>query len=179
MICFAGYVGGCSVSSDDGPPPEPELKRDSPEGLMAFLSDAYERQDIDKYDESLHDEFLFTFTSKDAELIGLPEDEPWWGKTSDVSAARTLFEEPTVTKIEMDLARNAGPWPTEDGVGYRLEPTIRVTVEPPDATEPTVYLVNASWFDVEIVEDPYDEELWVFKGIQETLKEGLLAAAGE
>lgn len=178
MICFTGFVGGCSVSSDDGPGVEVEYDRETPEHLIAFFADAYERQDLDKYGESLHDEFLFKFLPNDADSVGLPADEPWWGKTEDVDAAERLFDNAEVTNVAMDLTRIT-KWPTEDGFGFRLEPDIKVTVEKPGATEPLVLWVNNSWFDVEIVEDPYDEDLWVFVYIEESLKEGLLADAGE
>jgi hypothetical protein len=174
MICIAGYAASCSVSSDGGDPVDPVLDRKTPENLIKFFADSYIERDIDRYDESLHDEFLFTFTTEDAELIGLPADEPWWGKTPDVAAANNMFESPDVTKVEMDLPVSSGPWPTEDGLGYRLEPAIKVTVEEAGATEPTTYWVFSSWFDVEIVEDPYDTTLWVFKGIQESLKDPAL-----
>lgn len=169
-------AAGCSV--DSGTDPEDPIQiRDSPENLLKFFADAYERKDIDKYAESLHDEYLFTFTSKDAELIGLPEDEPWWGKTEDRVSTLNMFEDAEVTSILMDLPISSGPWATEEGLGYRLEPSIKVTVDDPEATEPTTYWVFSSWFDIEVVVDPYDEELWVFKEIAEINKEGVLASA--
>lgn len=170
MICLAGYLAGCSVN-DGGEPPPPVLDRKTPPNLINFFADSYIEKDIDRYDESLHDEFLFTFTTEDAELIGLPVDEPWWGKTPDIAAAGNMFESPAVSKVEMDLPINSGPWVTEDGLGYRLEPTIKVTVEDAEGGEPTTYFVFSSWFLVEIVEDPYDSTLWVFKGIEESLKD--------
>lgn len=178
LICSLGFIGGCSVSSDDGPGVEPEYDRTTPENLINFFADAYERQDLDKYDESLHDGFLFTFLPDDADSAGLPPDQPWWGKTEDVASARKLFDNAEVTNISMDLAV-VTKWPTEDGFGFRLDPDVKVTVEKAGATEPLVLWVNNSWFDVEIVEDPYDTELWVFAFIDESLKEGLLADAGE
>jgi hypothetical protein len=170
MICFAGYMAGCSVSGEKGDPPPPDIKRDTPEGLIEWLGYYYEKRDIDKYNEALDDYYLFTFTSDDADKLGLPPDQPWWGKTEDAISTRNMFESSQVTKIEMDLPIAAGPWITEDGLGYRLEPSIKVTTEQPDATEPTVYWVFQSWLDVEIIEDPFDSTLWVFKGIQESLK---------
>ncbi len=171
MICIAAYMAGCSVSGGGGDPVKPDRDRKTPENLIKFFADAYEKKDIDRYSESLHDNFLFTFTSDDADLLGLPPDQPWWGKTPDVNTAKNMFEASTVTKIEMDLPLNSAPWPTDDGIGYRLEPTIKVTVEEPGAVEPTIYFVFASWFVVEIVEDPYDSTLWVFKAIEESLKD--------
>ena len=171
MICIAGYVAGCSVT-DGGDPIKPVLDRKTPENLINFFADSYVEKDIDRYDESLHDRFLFTFTTEDAEDIGLPVDEPWWGKTPDVNTAENMFESADVGIIEMDLPIGGGPWPTEDGLLYRLEPTIKVTVEDGTAEDPsTTYLVFSSWFDVEIVVDPYDTALWVFKGIEESLKD--------
>ena len=170
MICIAGYVAGCSVN-EGGDPPKPVLDRKTQENLIKFFADSYVEKDIDRYSESLHDGFLFTFTTEDAELIGLPVDEPWWGKTPDVAAAGNMFDAPLVSKVEMDLPIAGGPWPTEEGWLYRLEPTIKVTVDDEGGGEPTTYWVFSSWFDAEIISDPYDSTLWVFKGIQESLKD--------
>ncbi len=179
LIFLAGYGGGCSVSSDGGTAPEPDLDRTTPENLMNFFADAYERRDIDKYAESLHDEYQFTFLPADADSVGLPPDEPWWGKTEDVAGTAHMFDAQTVTKIEMHLEVAGGPWPTEDGLGYRLDPLIKVTEEKPNAEEPLTHIVEGSWLYVEIVVDPYDENLWVFKEIEEVKKEGMLTAGGE
>jgi hypothetical protein len=179
MISFSLYMVGCSVSSDDGPPVDPEFDRTTPENLIKYFADAYEKEDIDKYEESLHDQFLFEFLPDDADSAGLPPDTPWWGKVSEVTAAGKLFDAATITKIEMDLPIDVGPWDTEDGLGFRLDPLIKVTEEKPDYTEPKVYQVEDSYLYVETVRDPYDEDLWVFKEITETKKEGFLASAGK
>jgi hypothetical protein len=170
-LCIS--CGDDSVTDTGGA--DESYSRATPEDLIRALAHSMEERDILIYSECLHDEYLFTFVAKDAELVGLPSNQPWWGKTPDVGAVGNIFSESTVTSIDCDLPVKSGPWPTADGVGYRLEPIIRIVVEPEDATEPTVFLVNACWFDIEIVEDPYDNELWVFKGIQETLKQGLRA----
>lgn len=162
---------GCSVSPGEDPPP-PELDRKSPENLFRFFADAYERKDIDKYSECLHDEYLYEFDPKDYEAAGVEEDKPWWGKTQDEKATGGMFTDGQVGKVLMDLPIHAGPWTTEEGLGYRLEPSIQVTIDRGAETGPTTYWVFESWLDVEVVEDPYDATLYVFKEITEIVKEG-------
>ncbi len=143
--------------------------RSTPECLIETFEWAMMRRDIDAYDECLSDMYLFTFTSEDADLMGLPPDEPWWGKTQDVESIGNLFASADVATIWCDLAIASGPWPTGDGVGYRLEPDIKVTVEETHGPG-VIYKVDASWLDVEIVPDPYSPEEWVFHVMEERLK---------
>jgi hypothetical protein len=171
IILIMSTMGGCSVDKGTNPRP-PELDRKTPENLINYLADAYERRDIEKYGESLADDFLFVFTSADADSLGLPPDQPWWGKTPELASTTRMFEDAEVTAIEMDLPISAGPWSTEDGLGYKLEPSIKVTVESAGSELPTTYWVFKSWLFVEVIVDPKDEGLWVFKEIEERIKEG-------
>jgi hypothetical protein len=145
MICFAGWVAGCSVSSDDGDPPEAKWDRTTPERLIKYLAD---------------------------DDAGVSEDEPWWGKTEDRTSTGNMFDDAQVTKIEMDLPIAGGPWPGEDdAILYRLDPYIKVFTDDPAAESgETIYHVYQSWLDVEIVEDPFDSTLWVFNEIVESTK---------
>jgi hypothetical protein len=172
MICFAGWVAGCSVSSDDGDPPEAKWDRTTPERLIKYLADAYVKKDIDKYLESLSDSYLFEFDPQDYDDAGVSEDEPWWGKTEDRTSTGNMFDDAQVTKIEMDLPIAGGPWPGEDdAILYRLDPYIKVFTDDPAAESgETIYHVYQSWLDVEIVEDPFDSTLWVFNEIVESTK---------
>lgn len=176
IILIMSIMGGCSVDKGTNPPP-PELDRKTPENLINYLADAYVRKDIERYSESFADDFLFVFTSADADSMGLPPDEPWWGKTTDVGSTTKMFEDPEVTSISMEITIYSGPWPTEEGVGYRLDPDIKVTIDPAGAEEPVTLWVYTSYLDVEIIVDKYDEDLWVFKEISEQLKaEGITVA---
>lgn len=147
--------------------------RKSPECLLRSFELSLERMRIDSYNECLHDEYLFSFAPQDAGLVGLPPDEPWWGRTQDLDVMLSMFNDPTVVKTECTLKISAGPWPTDDGIMYRLEPDMKFTISHRTAPEDTTLWVNYSWLYVEIAVDPYDEEKWVFKVIEETLKEGI------
>ena len=169
-------AAGCSVDSGTNPPP-PELDRKTPQNLIKYFADAYKNKDINKYLESLADAYLFEFDPNDYDLAGVTEDEPWWGKTEDETSTGKMFDDPGVSGVEMDLPIDTGPWATEDGLGFRLNPSIKVTVENPEGGEPTTYWVFSSWLYVEVIIDPYDSSLWVFKEINEQVKEGVLASA--
>jgi hypothetical protein len=84
-----------------------------------------------------------------------------------------MFDNPEVTTIEMDLIRRI-PWYacTDTRTGLQglcstLEPDIKVTVETAGGEEPTTYWVNNSRFDVMIIQDRTDEDLWTFLRIEE------------
>ena len=156
----------------------PKYSRETPEGLVQALAYSMEHKDIDLYDECLHDEFLFTFTPEDAEMVGIPADQPWWGKTPDVSAMNEMFKDPIVVEIECDLPVNGGPWTIPEGVQYRLEPTMKFTLDQGPAAEDSTLFVFSSWFYVKISRDPYDGDKWVFRAIQETLKDPKGARSG-
>lgn len=156
---------------------EPEYSRATPEGLFAALAYALEEEEIDIYGECLHDEYLFRFLPGDADSAGLPPDEPWWGKTEDVTAILNIFEAVEVTRVQCDLTVVTGPWAVDDGSGYRLEPDFKVTIEHAGATEPLTMWVNNSWLDVEVTGDPYEDDKWVFRSIEEVFKGGVLAVS--
>jgi hypothetical protein len=176
-------VAGCwnPFSSDDGGggggPVKYERTRD---GLLNFFANAYENRDLERYSEALHDKFQFQFTPDVAESIGLPADEPWWGKTEDVASTNNMFDEQTVARIKMDLPdpnwfpcrvirQNLEPLPpdTLEGFCARVEPDIRVTIEEPGKEE-LILVVNRSWLDIAITPDPNYEKLWQIIGIEES-----------
>ncbi len=145
------------------------------DGLLNFFANAYENRDLERYSEALHDKFQFQFTPEVAESIGLPADEPWWGKTEDVASTNNMFNEQTVTRIKMDLPDPnwfpcrviRDPADTLDGFCTRVTPDIRVTIEEPGKEE-LILLVNKSWLDIAITLDPNDDELWQIIGIEES-----------
>ena len=143
--------------------------RSTPECLLKTLEWSLEYKDIYAYGQCLSEEYLFQFTSPDAEIVGLPADEPWWGKTEDYSAMYSMFKDPDLSYIDCAFEIKAGPWATETGLGYRLEPDMRFTVTEGEE-EPVIFMVRDSRLDVAIVVDPYDSEKWVFAEIMEVLK---------
>jgi hypothetical protein len=177
-------ITGCwnPFSSDDGgggqpPPPEYDRTRD---GILNFFANAYETKDLDKYGIALHDKFQFQFTPDVAESIGLPADEPWWGRTEDIASTENMFGAPTVTHIQMDLPvpawflcqvirRNPLPDPPDTLQGFctRVTPDIRVIIEEPGKEE-LILKVDTSWLDIAITPDPNDDELWQIIAIVES-----------
>ncbi len=149
--------------------------RSTPECLVRAFEWALQYKDIDDYSLCLSDIYLFEFTPMDAELIGLPPDAPWWGKTEDMAAMASMFVHPDLARIECTLSIRYDPWVTAESVTYRLEPDMKFVIDPGGGQEPVVYWVYDSWLDVEIVPDPYDSEMWVFERITEVLKEEVTA----
>ncbi|MGD9403386.1 MAG: hypothetical protein PVF95_14100 [bacterium] len=148
----------------------PEYSRTTPEGLIEALAYALEEKDADIYAECLHDEYLFTFTAKDADDMGLPPGTPWWDKTDDVQAMNKMFNDPTVREIECLMPVYVGPPQAPDTATYRLELSLKVPIIEEDAEQGIIMWANHSWLDVEIVPDPYDGDKWVFRGIREEWK---------
>ncbi len=144
--------------------------RSSGKCLLRNFELALERMDIDAYDSCLSDQYRFEFDPVDWDAAGVGPDSPWWGKTEDMESMSAMFASQDVPSILCDLEVVYGPWPTADGIGYRIEPHMVFTVNPGkgDAIE---YLVFASWLDVEIVEDPYEPGRWEFKEIAEMIKQ--------
>ena len=166
--------------TDVGDPDDP-INRDTPDGLLNFLAVAYADKDADGYDEALHDSFQFQFTDEVAKELGLPPEQPWWGKTRDLVSTVKMFGSSEVQSITMryydkeawepfDLERPDGS--TFSGVWTRVDPDITVTVDTP-GEEIMTYWVNDSWLDVFVVPDPDSvyEGLWVFLEIQEYVKD--------
>jgi hypothetical protein len=175
-VGIAVLVGlGCSPTADVGNGNDP-IDRDTPDHLLNWLSYYYQERDIDRYEEALHEAFIFVFTKDVADSLGLPDDEPWWGRTQDVNSTRKMFAASEVTDIKMDYV-NVERWQAvTDSVGgqeyhgvfSRVTPEIFVTIDRPNE-EPTTHVVRESWLDITVVEDPtvQEEVLFVLLKIEE------------
>lgn len=168
---------GCSPSTDSGPPVT-GYDRTTPDNLMKFFAHAYREKELDDYEEALDEDFLFQFTSEIADELGLPPDEPWWGKTEDVSSTNGLFESPTVTDITFtyedvgawEAVNDVRPDTTFSGLFRRLDPVIEVTTLVEEEDPIKKLRVDGSWLDVTVVPDRYAEGLWTILKIQEIEK---------
>lgn len=149
----------------------PRYSRSTPENLVDALAYSIKHMDIDVYDECLHDEYLFIFDSFAARFVGLPEDEPWWGKADDVNAMSNVFNNPAVVRIECAIEVDTGPWPTDDGFGYRLYPDMMFTTVRSGDWEGYTLPIQDSWFYVEIVADPDARGEYVFREIEEAWRD--------
>lgn len=176
-LAIVYFALSLSCGEDTVTDPGPEYSRGTPEELIDALAYSMEHKDIDVYAECLHDEYLFVFISEDADSLYLPPDQPWWGKTQDIGAMSDLFNDPDVVQISCTFHPDVGPWPTDDGVGYRLDPSMKFTIDG-GAQEDTTLWVYDTWLIIEAVPDPYANEDWVFKEIVETPKAGGLSAPG-
>jgi hypothetical protein len=174
---------GCSPTSDVGGDGPKDWDRTNQDNLMNFFTQAYEDKDIIDYEDALDVSFLFQFTPDIAESLDLPEDEPWWGRTEDVTSTTHMFQEAEVTDIVMNyeyVYQGPDPWNTcsvegqteskKDTTFYGLctllKPDIKVTIETP-GTEPRTLWVNNSWLDVMVVPDRFVEGLWTILRIEE------------
>ncbi len=179
---------GCSPSSDQGPPPVEEYDRTTEDNLMLFFANAYREKDLADYEEALDENFLFVFTEDIADSLGLPPDEPWWGKTEDLNSTKILFESETVTDIaftyeyyttwvdciELRIEQTpSGPDTTRfSGLCCRLNPLIEVTTIVDNDEDPILKLrVDNSWLDVTVIPDPFNEDLWTVLKIEEIKKQ--------
>jgi hypothetical protein len=181
-VMMFGAVFGCSPSSDKGGPPVREGDRTDPDNLMLFFARAYREEDLDDYDEALDESFYFQFTRDVATELGLPELEPWWGKTEDLGSTGQMFEAPSVTGITFTY-EPVGEWiphievrtdTTFSGVFRRYDPLIEVVTideNPENPEDPeTIYRVDGSWLDIIVVPDRFTEGLWTILKIEEIEK---------
>ena len=185
LLCaFMLALSGCGDDADvAGPIPIPEPP--SPEKTLKILEDAYETKDLDRYAGCLAEGYVHTFVSSG---WGIPQEDSL-GRELDLEYARKLFENENVGDITADLHISGGPWPTEAGFLFRLEPFVKVEVgEPAEAgttggswaelkialarddlpCEPCVYIAFSTWLDVELAEDPADTTSWVISKIHES-----------
>jgi hypothetical protein len=160
------------------PPREENMAdRSTRDGLLECYATAYSHQSLGMCDICLGEGFQFEFTSEVAESLGLPPGEPWWSKTSDQASAENMFRDRAVTDVRMSLAR-VTTWdicsePRFNGGAYcaRIDPDIRVTVQSPGGDTFTM-LINNSWLDFIVEQDPDYPELWVISRITEVHQNG-------
>lgn len=182
LLIAAGLALTCSDNKCNCEPEEEEtgcepVTRDD---LLDCFCEAYEVEDVDAYAVLLHDQFIFSFTPEVAESIGLPADEPWWGKIEDVVSTGNMFESEIVTRVQISLdeptwfwcqvvRQNPEPDPPDMLEGYctRVRPDIRVTIEEP-GKEMLILRVDRSWLDIEVVPDPDEVGLWQVITIEES-----------
>lgn len=152
------------VSGDEHP-------RASIEGLIEHFAGSLEARDIDAYGGCLTEAYIFEFTPEDADSLGLPPDEPWWGKIPDVASTSNMFSDPEVTQIQVDLYIESRGY--ADGIyTVTCEPSIKVTVEPGGGGETITYWVYGSWLYFKIGPDEAESGLLQIVGIKEELKWG-------
>jgi len=154
--------------------------RGTPDALIDYVEHAYSSEYALLYRDALHTLFLFEFTDDVADSLGLPPDQPWWGKTDELASAINMFNGAEVTRVKLSLAR-MGEWtPCVDprpgsspdtlyGQFARFVPDISVTIERP-GEEPIILMVDNSYIDIIVVPDPRFRGLWTVARMQEIYK---------
>jgi hypothetical protein len=147
------------------------------DGLLECFAISYTNEGIGQYGQTMDDAFLFEFTPEVAESLGLPPDQPWWGKAEDLMSTQNMFRDRMVTDVQMSLSRIT-TWdvcsePHFNGAAYcaRVNPDIRVTVESPGGDTFTM-LINNTWLDFIVAQDPDYPELWAIGKITEVHQPG-------
>jgi hypothetical protein len=177
LVLTVGCGDDKSTSPDNGDTPPGWWDPDT--HILETYAYAIETEDINLYDEILHDCFIFIFPAGVADSLGLPPWEPWWGKTQEVASMRSLFQDPTVTEIEFEY-ESVGGWSlvtivlgpdSVDGMFSRTEPIVRLMVEKP-GEEPSLLVLDESYLDFTVVPDPMfpNEGRFVIARIEEVPK---------
>lgn len=163
--------------STDGPSEHRCADRGTPDALIDYVEHGYSSEYAPLYSDALHTLFLFEFTDDVADSLGLPPDQPWWGKINELASTTNMFNSPEVTRVKLSLAR-MGEWtpcfdilpgPPPDtlyGQFARFVPDIRVTIEWP-GEEPLTLVVDNSYLDIIVVPDPRFRGLWTVARMQE------------
>jgi hypothetical protein len=171
---------GARRQATDDPSEHTYADRGTPDALIEYVEHAHRSGYAPLYRDALHTSFLFRFTPDVAESLGLPGDEPWWGKIDELASATNMFDSPEVTDIRFSLTRTHGWIPCVDirggsppdtlyGLLARFVPDIRVTIETP-GEEPITLLVDNTFIDVEVVPDPEFRGLWTVARMEEIYK---------
>lgn len=161
-------LSGCPLTPDDSSTPPGGTRftatRNSPEGAIEWVAQAWAQKRLPEYQEVLHDEFEFFIRSDDI------DDFPWvpdgsWGRTEEIDIARNMFdenfsgEERPVDTIEFDY-RIIDQRNLLDGnqqvIGVEITCDADVTVL---VAADTGWLSNTR-FVFEVVPDPGKPDLW-------------------
>jgi hypothetical protein len=181
-VVFIVLILACGCGDEKAhtePVPEVPL-RDSPDHLLEWYAYAIEHEDIDMYEEALHDNFLFVFWLSVADSLGLPPSQPWWGKTAEVTAMREMFEDPTLKEIAFEFTDREDWIPVEleiepgnfiYGDFTRTTPIMTLTIQEP-GEEPKTLVADRFYLDFTVLQDPAfpGEDLWVILRIDQVLK---------
>jgi hypothetical protein len=168
-----------SCSDPESPPvtDDPGYDRANPDNLLLMLAGSYKEMDLDGYDECLCEDFRFYFTDEIADSLGLPSEDPWWGKTDDLMSTGNMFASQQVTDVRFtfEYVTEWAPFEavrgdtTYTGLRRRLDPLIEVVIEIESSEDPLlIYRVDDSWLDITIAPDPYEAGLWFIVGIEES-----------
>lgn len=167
-----------SCSDPESPPIIEEIDRSDPDNLLLAFAKSYREKDLEAYSECLCGDFRFHFTEDIADSLRLPPEEPWWGKTEDLSSTGTMFESPNVTDIRFTL-EYVGEWipcadvradSTYEGLCRRIDPLIEVA-NVVDSEDPILKIrVDGSWLDVMVMPDPDEAGQWCILSIKEVKK---------
>jgi hypothetical protein len=160
---------------------DPKIDRKSPDRLLEFFATVYEDKDLDRYEESLDDDYTFTFMQDDFEEAGVSAERPYWSKWEDVPRTNMMFTAAKTKNIAMDLSIRETIWiavteyinidgtPTPvDGFFCRIKPVIDVTIEGGTGEEPVIKQVRKSHIDVTVIPDRHIAGLWTILKIIES-----------
>lgn len=166
-ICMAGLVAivlaSCGGDSKTGPKDDDGCcMPDTPDNLMTALACVYGSKDFEAYEHLLHDEYRFSFMVFVADSLGLPPDEPWWGKTTDLQSTANLFTDGNADFSIVFIPVLEGWTPHEidrgdtvfTGVFRRYIIDLKLELEEP-GTEPINLVGDATYVDVMVVSHPY------------------------
>jgi hypothetical protein len=168
---------GLTSCSDDSKTKSRDPVAGTPDEALDLLALSYEAKDLDTYTSMLHEDFRFGFVEDIADSLGLPAEEPWWGRTEDIASTGNMFGNSAVTDVSMFFISRDDwvPWPEErpdstyTGLACRCTPDILVAIEE-TGREPLRLVVNESYLDIVVVRLPGRQERWVITTVTEIPK---------
>jgi hypothetical protein len=137
-------LGGCGGDSTkpSGETSSPYMERVSPENVLANLAASYRHRQIDRYDEQIHENFIFIPTPEDV------IDFDQLNRTEDHGSTQRMFEAATLIEIAIS-AGEAVPstreeeYPPEQGYMMIDVTEVDITVRTTSASgEPIIYRVE-------------------------------------
>jgi len=125
------------------------LPQTTPANILANLEQAYKTQNFDEYEKLFSKDYIFVFNP--ADVGGQDPTPPQWQRADEVDAARNMFDDETVTSIELSWSPG-DPESAADRfdafpecLKVRVDNIeLRVETRPPDLEEPLILKVTGA-----------------------------------
>lgn len=150
LLLAPGLLPGCDDDKATNPPPAGYPAATSPSLCLANLKDAYEERKGDEYTRLFHDDFVFVFNPDDVSNPNHPTPATW-GVASELQAARNMFADSTVERIDLSFnVGNSTAWTevSPEGLKVRVDGAY-ITVSTRNEQGEPLYLVvqgAVQWF---------------------------------
>jgi len=169
----------CSCGDDPcEPADDSEYSRGTRRDLLNHLAESFSNKRLDWYQECLDESFIFVPTERDADTLDLPEATPWLERSEDIAAVSRIFDCECAGGVSFTFTQVSDPVDgAEEGTFViRTVPSILMEIDCGEG-DPITLVVEDSFLDFLVAEDPADEDLWIIRSMTEIDKAPGLAGS--